>query len=163
MAIRSYLERSMGMTDAVWERHANPWSGWSRIIIPPLFALAIWSRAWIGWMAIIPITLVVLWTWWNPRAFPAPKSHDAWMTRGVLGERIWLKRHERPIPVHHAKAAKYLAIISGLGLPPLAWGLWANDIWAVVAGITFISMGKLWFLDRMVWLFQDTSEISRGN
>ena len=161
MAIRSYLEHAMGMSDAVWERHSNPWSGWSRITIPPLLALAIWSRAWIGWMALFPFGLVILWTWWNPRIFPVPKSQDNWMTRGVLGERIWLDRHKKPIPAHHAKAAKILAILSGLGLPPLAWGLWSYDAWAVVVGITIISLGKLWFLDRMVWLRQDMVKASK--
>ena len=156
MAIRSYLEHLMGMTDAVWDRHANPWSGWSRISIPVLFALAVWSRVWIGWMAVIPVGIVLIWTWWNPRAFPVPKSHDNWMTKGVLGERVWLDRHKTPIPLYHSKAATYLAIISGLGLPPFAWGLWALDIWAVVTALTLIMIGKLWFLDRMGWLLQET-------
>jgi hypothetical protein len=46
---RSFAERFMGMSDDVWSRHANPRSGWSRMTIPPLFALAVWSRDWIGW------------------------------------------------------------------------------------------------------------------
>jgi len=37
----------MGMDDATWKRHANPWSGWSRITILPLLCLAIMSRVWV--------------------------------------------------------------------------------------------------------------------
>ncbi|WP_377193710.1 DUF6653 family protein [Ruegeria meonggei] len=38
------------MKDEVWLRHANPWSVWARVLTPlPLLALAIWSRAWIGY------------------------------------------------------------------------------------------------------------------
>lgn len=55
-------ERLMGMTDETWARHANPWSVYTRFSILPLFALAVWSRAWIGWGALIAVTAVVFWT-----------------------------------------------------------------------------------------------------
>jgi hypothetical protein len=45
------LERLMAMDDRVWRRHANPWSGWTRVTVLPLLVLAIWSRVWIGWWA----------------------------------------------------------------------------------------------------------------
>lgn len=41
-------ERAMAMNDTVWQRHANPWSGWTRVATMPLFAIAAWSRVWIG-------------------------------------------------------------------------------------------------------------------
>lgn len=147
----------MGMSDAVWDRHANPWSGWSRMAIPALFAIAIWSRTWIGWWSVVLISVLVAWTWWNPRAFPVPASHESWMTRGVLGERIWLDRNRIPIPEHHRRMAFILAGASGFGVLPYAWGVWNFDIWAVIAGLVLIVGGKLWFLDRMNWLFQQTT------
>ena len=48
------------MTPEVWARHANPWSGWTRVAILPLFVLAIWSRAWLGWWALVPLALLVV-------------------------------------------------------------------------------------------------------
>ena len=38
---------------------------------------------------------------------------------------------------------------------PLAWGLWAFDPWAIAFGLLLTVGGKLWFLDRMVWLYED--------
>jgi len=34
-------ERAMRMDDAIWARHANPWSGWTWVSILPLFVLAV--------------------------------------------------------------------------------------------------------------------------
>lgn len=62
MEKRSFAERLMGMSDDVWTHHANPQSGWSRMSIPPLFALAVWSRDWIGWWSLLLIALVFAWT-----------------------------------------------------------------------------------------------------
>lgn len=115
MGIGTVSEKVMGMDDATWARHANPWSGWTRMSILPLFALAVWSRVWLGWWALGPVALVLIWTWANPRIFPAPRSLDNWMSQGVLGERIWLARKERPIPTHHARATQALTIASALG------------------------------------------------
>ncbi|WP_338728511.1 DUF6653 family protein [Haladaptatus sp. DJG-WS-42] len=68
----------------VWKRHANPWSGWTRAATTPVFVYALYQRNW-RLVAALAVWLVV-----NPAAFPAPKTTDAWMTRGVLAEREWL-------------------------------------------------------------------------
>ena len=119
MSVPFLLHRFLGISDDVWERHANPLSGWSRIAIPALFAFAIWGRTWFGWWCLVLIAFLVLWTCWNTRAFSKPKSHDHWMTHGVLGERIWLNRKRNPISVYHFKMAIILAGVSALGLPVL--------------------------------------------
>ena len=51
--------------------------------------------------------------------------------------------------------ALFLTWLSATGLPPLAVGLWVLDFWAVLAGISMTILPKLWFIDRMVWLYRD--------
>jgi len=155
-------ERLMRMDDAGWRRHANPLSGWSRFAILPALALAVWSRAWIGWAALLPIAAVVAWTFVNPRAFPPPRDYGAWMTRGVLGERLWLDRARRAIPAHHARAAWITTATAATGLPVLAWGLWSLDVFATLLGLALSMGGKAWFLDRMVWLHADLTGTTPG-
>lgn len=153
--MRNVLEQAMGMSDAVWDRHTNPWSGWSRLAIPILFAIAIWSRGWFGGWSLFLIAMVAVFTWWNPRAFRPPMSVDNWMSRAILGERIWLDRKRGELPSHHRNVPMMITGVSGAGLLPLAWGLWQFDFWATLAGLILIIGGKLWFLDRMVWLRRD--------
>ena len=155
MDLFAAAERLMRMDDAAWHRHANPWSGWTRFAILPLLALAVWSRVWLGWGALVPVALVIVWTLWNPRAFRAPERLDHWMSRGVLGERLWLARAHAPIPAHHARAAWALTALSALGLPPFVYGLAVLDPGWTVAGLILIVGGKTWFVDRMVWLHAD--------
>ncbi len=155
MDIGRLTERVMGMDDATWARHANPLSGWSRVSILPLLALVVWYREVLDHWTWGLIAALVLWTWLNPRIFPEPKSLDSWMSRGVLGERIWLARKSAPIVAHHARAAVVLNTIAGLGLIPLVWGLWIFDAGLTLAGLALTMGGKLWFLDRMVWLHAD--------
>lgn len=45
--------------------------------------------------------------------------------------------------------------ISLAGLPFLAWGLWVLAPWPTVLGVTLASLGKLWFFDRMAWLYDE--------
>lgn len=157
MDIGRLSERMMGMDDATWARHSNPLSGWSRVSALPLLALAIWSRVWLGWYALLLIALVVLWIWLNPRLLEPPKSDDAWMTQGVLGERIWLARATHPVPRHHVQVARLLNIFAGLGVLFLALGLWRLDFGFTLAGLSVAMGAKLWFLDRMVWLKSETT------
>jgi hypothetical protein len=155
MAVMGRLAAAFAMTDPVWERHANPWSGLTRMPVLPLAALAIFSRVWIGWWCLIPLALLVVWTWINPRAFGPPLSTRGWMSRAVMGERVWLNAAVVPIPRHHSRAAAWLSIMPVIGLAPMIWGLWVLDPWASALGVVLTLIVKLWFLDRMVWLFDD--------
>ena len=146
------------MDDRTWARHANPCSVWTRVAILPLLALAIWSRVWIGWWALVPVIGLMVWTWINPRAFPPPRSTNAWASKAVLGERVWLNRHSVPIPEHHRRAANILTMISASGFVPLAWGLIALAFWPTIFGVALTALGKLWFVDRMVWLYEDMKD-----
>lgn len=149
----AWAERAFAMDDETWARHANPLSGWTRLPIAPLLALAIWSRVWIGPWCWLPILALVVWAYVNPRAFPRPARADGWMSRAVHGERVLLNADAVPVPADMAQAARRLSALSLLGLPPLVWGLWALDAWAVVAGLALSIYPKLWFLDRMVALY----------
>ncbi|MEP1209962.1 MAG: DUF6653 family protein [Rhizobiaceae bacterium] len=162
MDIGKLSERIMGMDDASWARHSNPISGWSRVSILPLFALAVWARVWLGWHALWFIALVLVWTWLNPRLFMPPQSNDAWMTQGVLGERIWLAREQHPLPQHHVRVTKMLNVVSGVGILILAIGLWRFDLGLTIAGLVTSMGAKLWFLDRMVWIRSEHRSIAKS-
>jgi hypothetical protein len=143
------------MDDATWARHANPWSGWTRLTALPLLALAGWSRAWIGGWWLLALAAALAWTWLNPRLFPPPARMDAWMTRGVLGERIWLARDTTPVPAHHRLVPNILSVIAGAGVLLAAWGVVILSAWPTITGIVVAMLAKLWFLDRMAWLHAD--------
>lgn len=145
----------MGMDDDVWKRHANPWSGWTRVASLPLLAMAIWSRTWIGPWSLALVITVCLWIWLNPRLFGKPKSLDNWMSQGVLGERIWLDRNNNPIQGHHRKATMVLNSFNGVGVVLLILGLMRLDFGLTLVGLTLSMGAKLWFIDRMVWLKQE--------
>jgi hypothetical protein len=76
--------RLAAVTRAFWQRHANPWSGWTRVVAYPLLMLGVYRR---DGRLLAGTTLFVL---LNPVLFPAVDSDDAWMSRVVLGERLWL-------------------------------------------------------------------------
>ena len=154
----SLSERLMRMDDAAWARHSNPLSVWSRFSVMPLLTLAIASRVWLGWGCLLPITLVLIWTYLNPRLFGPPQNTDSWASKGTFGERLFLARHTLTIPAHHLRWAKSLTLISALGLLPWTWGLWTLDLWPILLGLTLTMGAKAWFVDRMVWLYEDVEK-----
>ena len=158
MGIVTAVEKFFHMTDEVWERHANPWSCWTRFPCLPAFSIAIWSRVWLGWLSLAPVFVVCLWTWLNPRVFGKPRSTDHWASRAVLGERVWLKHPKSEIPIHHLKALRIIQIIILIGSIQIVYGLVALHLWLLILGNVIIILGKMWFLDRMVWLYQDLRE-----
>ena len=151
-------ERLMGMDEAAWQRHANPWSVYSRFTVLPLLSLAICSRVWLGPWALLPVAVVLLWVWLNPRLFPAPASTDNWASQATLGERVYLARRSRGLPAHHLRAARLLQGLSACGLPVWAYGLVSLNGWALILGVAWIMVFKAWFADRMVWLYRDTRD-----
>ena len=145
----------MAMDEATWLRHANPLSVYTRYLGLPLLALGIWSRVWLGWWALLPIAAAIVWIWANQRIFPKPASTNNWASKAVLGERVWLNRKQVAIPAGHRRAALLLSILNGLASLPVIYGLAMLDVWPTVTGIAAAILAKTWFLDRMVWLFED--------
>ena len=159
MDIGAYAEKLMFMDERAWAKHANPWSGWTRVATFPLLTLTIWSREWIGWWSLVLTLAVIAWVWINPRLFPAPTNTDNWMSRGVLGERIWLARHESTIPVHHDRMAALLNYASAAALLPWIWGVVTLQLWPAMFGMIMSMTLKLWFVDRMVQLSREAEEL----
>jgi hypothetical protein len=155
MGILHKVTEIFGLNDETWIQHSNPRSVWTRMIILPFIALAVWSRVLIGWYSLVIVIALFFWTWINPRFFGKPKSTKHWSSKAVLGERVWLKNKENPLAPHHLKAILILNIVTGSGLPFLIWGLYSFNLFAVLLGLVLVVLGKMWFLDRMVWIYED--------
>ncbi len=145
-----------GMDTRTWERHASPWSVWTRMATLPVLLAAIASHTLLGWWALVPVAVVVVWLWLNPRLFPPPTSTRSWASRAVLGERLWLDRGRR-IDREHRMAATIAATASSAGFAAALYGAVIADWGWTVAGAAVCYLGKLWFLDRMVWLLEDAA------
>ena len=160
----SAAEKAMALSDADWLRHANPWSGWTRFATgAPLLVLAVWSRVWIGWWSLLAIAAALLWIWFNPRAFAKPSDYGAWMSRAVLGERIFLAKDSYDIPAHHLRAANVTTALAFCGVVPAIWGLIVLDPVATLLGTALAILAKAWFCDRMVWLHADMTNTVPGS
>ena len=146
-----------GMDDDAWERHANPWSVWTRLATWPVLMFVLWSFHWWGAWSLLPLVVVAGWLALNPRAFPPPASTRSWASRAVMGERVFLLREAHPIPVYHANAAQLLSIGSGIGALLMGAGLLTAEPTAFLIGGLTTLLCKLWFVDRMVWLYEDMS------
>jgi hypothetical protein len=150
------VARLFGLSGERWMRHANPLSVWTRFSVPSLLAVSVWSRVWIGWYSLIAVAISIVWMVVNPLFFDKPRSTRNWASKSVLGERIWTDRKQLGIPDQFVSPVPNLAnAYSALGLIAVAYGLVAVEVWPVVAGIVILHGGKLWYLDRMVLLFED--------
>jgi hypothetical protein len=74
---------------AVFARHSNPWSAWTRWASAPLLLVPVWRRSWRD------AALVGVWMAVNPVVFNKPAHERAWATRAILGEEQWIA--ERPM------------------------------------------------------------------
>ncbi|WP_166239722.1 DUF6653 family protein [Paenibacillus turpanensis] len=158
MTMERKISKLYKLDDASWMRHASPWSVWTRNTVLPLLVLAFWSRIWLGWWAAIPVALAVLWGIVNPHVFAAPKSFSHWASKCVLGERVWLNRDQVPVPAYHRRAPHILSTVAAIGSLFVIAGVVQLHLWMTLFGSVLIYAGKLWFLDRMVWLYEDMKE-----
>lgn len=161
MNIEKTLARLFGLEGDRWLRHANPWSVYSRFPVLPLIVVSVWSRVWIGTYFLVPLGATLLWTFFNPRLFDEPDSLDSWAARGVLGERIWKDRAVYDISRQWSLQTHALNASQVVGLVPFLFGLYTLDVWMTMTGLTVAFLSKLWFFDRMVWLFEDEREAER--
>ncbi len=136
------MEAVARLRDAFWERHSNPRSGWSRVLVLPALLYAVYRRDWRLAVAAVAFTVV------NPVLFSPPADDDAWMTRVVLAERWWTEeRGERVL------APSYPAILNLLNLPTTAYAFVAayrgNPVRAALGGLGSILL-KFWYVGALV-------------
>jgi hypothetical protein len=94
----------------MWQRHANPWSVWTRFAAIPAFMLAVWSRVWLGWWSLIPIGGVVIWLYVNVLVFPPITTPRSWASKGIYGEKLWLSKRAE-VPQHYTIMQRWLIIL----------------------------------------------------
>ncbi len=124
-----------------WERHSNPWSGYTRMAILPFLFLSIWVHNWIA------LGLVIVWTIVNPFIFPKPKNTDNWMSKGVLGEKLWTEKFRWDF-------SQFLNIVNGLFFFPALYFAYAHMFWPLLYSATWSFIAKLWFIDRMAFYYE---------
>ena len=144
-----------GLKGDAWMRHANPASVWTRFAVLPLLALAIWARDWIGWWCLVPVVLLMVWLVINPRFFDPPASTKHWASKSVFGERIWTESDHATLPVEFRSRVPAVAqAYQVIGLAAMVYGLIVLNVIAAVGGLIITEGGKLWYLDRMVLLYE---------
>jgi len=156
MTLERRIANAFNLTNENWMKHANPVSVWTRYSVLPIIVIAFWSRIWIGWWCIIPGLLSFLWMFFNPVVFKKPKSTRNWASKAVLGERVYLNRDKIKIPQHHD--VPLYTILNGISSVGLIISIWATVYFSelgAILGVTMAYLGKSWFLDRIVWLYED--------
>ena len=142
------------MSERTWLRHANPWSGFTRIITYPLVFIPIWYFQEFledpvnNWYPALVIILVVIWFWLNPRIFPQPKNYDHWLSKGVLGEKLWTsgKRYK--------DSNLLLSFLMSLFFFIAIYTAYMKMFWATMSFASCAIILKLWFIDRMVFYYE---------
>jgi hypothetical protein len=155
MNIEKSLARLFGLEGDQWLRHANPKSVYSRFPVLFLIVISVWSRVWVGSYFVVPLLVTLVWTFLNPHLFDRPDSFESWAAKGVLGERIWKERESYDIPTAWAWQTYGLNAVQAIAMAPFLVGLYELNVWMTMTGLTGAFLGKLWFFDRMVWLFED--------
>jgi hypothetical protein len=74
-----------GLYAGLFQRHAHPFSAWSRLLSAPLLLVPLWTRRW--WLY-LPIG-----TWFALNPVMTPPAHDtsSFATRAILGEKSWTR------------------------------------------------------------------------
>jgi hypothetical protein len=93
---------------AVFARHSNPWSAWTRWASTPLLLVPVWRRSWRD------AALVGAWMGVNPVVFGRPVDERAWATRAVLGEEQWIAERPRDIAMAVDVAATAAGVVAML-------------------------------------------------
>lgn len=159
MKVAALLASLFRMSDEAWRRHANPWSVYTRFAAIPLMILAIWSRIWIGWWALVPVAVIIVWLLINPHVFAAVDTPRNWAAKGIYGEKLWLRENHR-VPAGYRSALRWLIVPGVVGFALLAWGLVQLSLWPTVCGAALIAMAQLWRIDRLGQLYDESERRS---
>jgi len=152
------------MKQKTWERHANPLSGFTRIISYPLVFLPLWflsdflADPYPYWYVAVGGIIVIVWFAINPRLFKKPKDYSHYLSRGVLGEKLWTEDRKKDS----------ISLILTLTMAPFffvsIYSCYMQLFWETMffAAVPFLI--KLWFIDRMVFLYdQNRTNVTKEN
>jgi len=68
---------------------------------------------------------------------------------------VWLNRDEVAVPRYHIIVSNILNAISSAGMGLSIWAIVTLSVWPAILGISLAYLGKSWYLDRMVWIYED--------
>ena len=132
------------LSEKTWERHANPWSGWTRVLSMPLLMVGLYYQN------ILVLIGFVIWIIVNPMIFPKPSSTNNWMSKGVLGERLYYengKKFNKDLPT----------LLNITNVPIFILFLyfgWQQQLIPMILSGVLSSVIKFWFIDRMVLFYE---------
>ncbi|NVK54716.1 MAG: hypothetical protein HWE26_03815 [Alteromonadaceae bacterium] len=161
MTIERRLAQLFRLNSKGWERHANPMSVWSRYSVLPVFLMALWLREFSVVLSISLFVLALLWMFFNPLLFPKPKDLSSWASKAVKGEQLYLNRDKVSLPDHHQLPLyAILKFSASLGFLLSFWAAYTFNMVVCILAVFITYLAKSWFLDRMVWLYQDSISLS---
>ncbi len=132
-----------------WDRHKNYLSGWTRLAAYPLLLSSLYFRDW-NVVAGVIIFIIV-----NPVLFPAPNSHEYWMSKGVLGEQLWIKNKKK------LKKANFLNMLNAVSVILFAVFAYYQLLYPAIVSGTASAFFKLLFMEEMVLYYK--KEKSQSN
>jgi uncharacterized protein DUF6653 len=91
---------------AIFVRHANPWSAWTRWASTPLVLLPVWTRR------RSHAVLVAAWLAINPVVFPKVTERTNWATRAMLGEELWITHRPRDAAAALSGLTSVIAVVA---------------------------------------------------
>ena len=91
---------------AMFARHSNPWSAWTRWASTPLVLIPVWTRR-RSHAALVGGWLVV-----NPVLFGKPADDRAWATRAMLGEERWILERPRDLSMVISVVTSAVAVVA---------------------------------------------------
>lgn len=136
--------------ELLWARHANPKSGWTRVPTGAVLVYAVYRRDWRLLLA------GLLWAAVNPFLFSPPEIEDAWMTRGVLAERWWVREQG-----NGAVGLSYPNVCNTAGALAFLYALvaaWRRRPVGTAVGTVLGSGLKLWWVGVLVRRYDAATE-----
>jgi hypothetical protein len=147
------------LTEDNWEKHANPLCVLTRYASLPLIILTFWSRVWLDWWSVIPIIVALGWMILNPWLFKNAASTNNWASKSVIGELVLQNMDRVAIPEHHKKIIRILKNLFVTGLLLSIIAIIELNLWLAVLSVVIVYASRSWFMDRMVWLYEDMRHI----
>ena len=115
--------------------------------IAPFLYLSIWYHNWIA------LGIIILWAAVNPIVFPKPKNTNSWVSRVVLGEKLWLENIRKKAK---PDLSLILNILTALFFIPSIYFTYVNMFWPALYCATLTFIFKVWFCDRVALHYEKT-------